>query len=846
MLQIIKRSPPAEGRKLRDIFGAGSLQAKLRIGLIPPIVLVLILTGYITFGYYSSFIHEALDRTARLQVNVLAQDVEAFLAACAGDLRFIAKTARDPATLRKILASLLETSDINYRELAFISQKSTEHLFFFVHEKNIYQTAPEHFEQIVPDSLIFYEQLTHLSPGQVWVSSVLKIEYPVFSAEHPNQKMVSWVVYFGTHFAEIVPGQGGYLLLAVDAGDLRNILSAHRAQALSIWPYSQGAGKGGSYLFDPEGWILFESEDIGLPRVELGTDMSRAGYTGTLGSENLATAFKPDPEFEDYWKMIAEVRNSRSGVVWSEGFRAQRGIFGQRFIAYAPVRFRGDKLSKPAIYAGVAVSERTRLMEIAMFKQVDVIFIIILGTVVVLLILIGLLGRTITRPIRHLVAALDRVRQTGTMGPVEVPNGGREIRALQAGINAVLADIQQHNASKQIAEKEREASVLRDRTPVTEADLPQPAIGRDKDAMPEIMGFGTKIEKLQQEIIKAARADADVLIIGETGTGKQLAAEAIHRHSRRAGNPFVAINCGELDENLLLDTLFGHVKGAFTEAKTGRKGAFVEADGGILFLDEIQTASPRVQQALLRATAHRKIKPLGSDRESDIDVRLIAATNADLSRLVEQGSFRQDLYFRLKVITIATPPLREQQESISILAWHYFLKAKAIAQKEKLALTKGALEKMKRYRWPGNVRELINCITRAVVMAEGQQIGAEDILVEGDETLSGQSRPADSGSGQAKYAEPIEAGSASIAFSYELNARQAKIYPLIVRQGGITRSEYQAFWENPISSRTALYDLQNFVDKGLLRKLGQGPSTRYVPYFPVSGRSEGPQNGDEP
>ena len=203
----------------------------------------------------------------------------------------------------------------------------------------------------------------------------------------------------------------------------------------------------------------------------------------------------------------------------------------------------------------------------------------------------------------------------------------------------MLADIQQHNAGRQIAAREREAAALRDRTPVAEADLPQPAIGRDQDALPEIMGLGPKLEKLKQEIMKAAGADADVLIIGETGTGKQLAAEAIHRHSRLAGKPFVAINCGELDENLLLDTLFGHVKGAFTEAKTGRKGAFVEADGGILFLDEIQTASPRVQQALLRATAHRKIKPLGSDRESDIDVRLIAATNADLSRLVELGSF---------------------------------------------------------------------------------------------------------------------------------------------------------------------------------------------------------------
>jgi len=840
MLQIFKRGQSAEGRRLRDIFGAGSLQAKLRIGLIPPIVIVLILTGYITYRYYSIFIHEALDRTARLQVSVLAQDVEAFLAARGKDLRFIAQTAGNPATLRKILASLLETSEVNYRELAFISQKTTEHLFFFVQDKHIYQTDPGDLEQIVPDPLGFYEQLIHLAPGQVWVSKMLKIEYPISSAEHPNQKMVSWVVYFGTPFADTLSGHDGYLLLAVDARDLRNILSANRAETLSIWPYSQGDGKGGSYLFDAEGWILFESDDMGLPQAELGTDISRAGYTGTLGNENLATAFRPDPEFEDYWKMITHIRNNSRGVVWQKGFRAQRGILGDRFVAYAPVRFHGDKSTQPAIYGGVAVSERTRLMEIAMFKQIDVIFIIILGTVVVLFIVIELLGRTITRPIRHLAAALDRIRQTDAVGTVEVSTRGNEMRLLQTGINRMLADIQQHNVGRQVAAREREAAALRDLSPVAQGDVPQQAIGRDQEVLPEIMGMGPKLEKLKQEIMKAARADADVLIIGETGTGKQLAAEAIHRHSRLAGKPFVAINCGELDENLLLDTLFGHVKGAFTEAKAGRKGAFVEADGGILFLDEIQTASPRVQQALLRATAHRKIKPLGSDKESDIDVRLIAATNADLSRLVELGSFRQDLYFRLKVITIATPPLREQPQSIPILAWHYFIKAKALAQKEKLALTKGTLEKMKRYRWPGNVRELINCITRAVVMTEGQQIRAEDILLEGDEASDAGSAPEDSGADRIPSIEPIDTGEASIPLGCELNERQAKIYPLIVRQGGITRSQYQGFWEDSISSRTALYDLQNFVDKGVLRKTGQGPSTRYVP---LSGPSQEPQKG---
>ena len=241
MLHIFNRGRSAEDRRLRDALGSGTLQTRMRIWLIAPVVIVLILTGYVSYRYQTTFIHEALERTARLEVHVLARDVEAFLASCAEDLRFVAKTARDPAALRNVLANLLETSRIDYRELAFISQKTTEHLFFFVHEKTVYQVPREHSEQIVPDPLSFYEQLVDLAPGQVWISKVLKSESPVFSAEHPNQKITTWAVYLGTPFACAVSGQKGYLLLAVDVRDLRNILSAHRTETLSILALFSGS-----------------------------------------------------------------------------------------------------------------------------------------------------------------------------------------------------------------------------------------------------------------------------------------------------------------------------------------------------------------------------------------------------------------------------------------------------------------------------------------------------------------------------------------------------------------------------------------------------------------------------
>ena len=261
------------------------------------------------------------------------------------------------------------------------------------------------------------------------------------------------------------------------------------------------------------------------------------------------------------------------------------------------------------------------------------------------------------------------------------------------------------------------------------AETPPPAGG---DPVPSIVGSGPRIERLKTEIVRAAQVEADVLIIGETGTGKQLAAEAIHGLSARAGEPLISINCGALDENLLLDTLFGHIKGAFTEATSDRNGAFLEAHQGTLFLDEIQAASPRVQQALLRSISARKIKPLGSDREVEVDVRLVVATNVDLKELIDRGGFREDLYFRLKVITVHTPPLRDQKENIPMLARHFLILQAPATGRGAKGLSKGALSKLMRYDWPGNIRELQNCITRAVVMTEGPLIHSEDIHLDVD------------------------------------------------------------------------------------------------------------------
>jgi two-component system response regulator HydG len=317
-----------------------------------------------------------------------------------------------------------------------------------------------------------------------------------------------------------------------------------------------------------------------------------------------------------------------------------------------------------------------------------------------------------------------------------------------------------------------------------------------------------------------------VLVTGETGTGKQLTSEAIHHNSSRRNEPFITINCGALDENLLLDALFGHVSGAFSDAKTSRKGAFLAANKGTLFLDEIGNASPKVQQALLRTLSAQKVKPLGSDAEIDIDVRLISATNEDLKSLIDRGIFREDLYYRLKVISITTPSLREHKEDIPALVDCFIKEASKRMQKEGIGLSRGTLERLKNYNWPGNVRELKNCITRAVAMVETDVIQTEDIrLEEASEDMPIIMMEPPLSLSKAKDSKSLK--ESSHADIPELSKRQQKAFPVILKKGGITRLEYHELIGADMSTRTVQYDLQDLVKKGFLIKSGSGPTTRY-------------------
>ncbi|MFZ5814604.1 MAG: sigma-54-dependent transcriptional regulator [Bacillota bacterium] len=262
---------------------------------------------------------------------------------------------------------------------------------------------------------------------------------------------------------------------------------------------------------------------------------------------------------------------------------------------------------------------------------------------------------------------------------------------------------------------------------VMEAALPPAPSEQAVRRPPGLLGESPAMLEVFRKIERVAPADASVLILGETGTGKELVARAIHAASPRAAKPFVAVNCAALPENLLESELFGHEKGAFTGAQARKPGRFELADGGTLLLDEIGDMPLALQAKLLRVLESRQVEPLGSTRPIPVNLRVLAATHQDLRDLVRQGGFREDLYFRLAVVPISLPPLRERQGDIALLA-NQLLKSFAEQQgKEFSGFTDQALQALQAYRWPGNVRELRNLMEQVAVLWDGGRVGTEHL-----------------------------------------------------------------------------------------------------------------------
>lgn len=247
------------------------------------------------------------------------------------------------------------------------------------------------------------------------------------------------------------------------------------------------------------------------------------------------------------------------------------------------------------------------------------------------------------------------------------------------------------------------------------------------DGYAKMIGGSPAMKKLYSQLERIADTDASVLITGESGTGKELVAQALHEQSQRRSKPFVAVNCAALPEALMESELFGHKKGAFTDARTDRDGLFVQADGGTLFLDEIGELPLAMQPKLLRALEESRVRPVGSNQEVSFDVRFLAATNRDLEALIEEDRFREDLYFRLNVIQLDVPPLRNRGTDVLLIAQHLVQQFAEASRKQVTGISEPAAERLLNYGWPGNVRELRNVMERAVLLTRYEKVAVEDL-----------------------------------------------------------------------------------------------------------------------
>jgi two-component system response regulator HydG len=295
------------------------------------------------------------------------------------------------------------------------------------------------------------------------------------------------------------------------------------------------------------------------------------------------------------------------------------------------------------------------------------------------------------------------------------------IEAVNKGAFAYLLKQARNEEIKQLVKKAIELRTLRKENRFLRREL------RKNQAERPIIGKSDKIRQVFALVDKVAETDSTILIFGESGTGKELVAREIHFKSGRATGPFVTINCGALPETLLESELFGHVRGSFTGAVRDKEGLFAVAKGGTFFLDEVGETSPAIQVKLLRVLQEREIIPVGGVKPVKVDVRLIAATNADLERDVETGKFRADLFYRLNVIPIHIPPLRERKDDIALLVDHFLKIYSEAAKKPAKAVLADAFDLLMRYDWPGNVRELENALERAVILQEGPTIASEDL-----------------------------------------------------------------------------------------------------------------------
>lgn len=817
----------------------------LLLGL-PLLTLVLLLVFLATGRSIEALVNRAIARNAQLQAQAMSLSLEQILTETRNQLLILAAGSMDPKDMVRRLQFRVRAEGLRYREVAFMGTDPSQRYLLLSYGGEIISIPPDIASATVGNP--FTSLSAAQRPGHVQVSQPLEVVYSMVPLNDSVQSIPLYVIRFST---PIYDSQGvfqGMLILSLDLTVLRDAISMFSSSSAPLRT-ADDETRIRSIFFDNQGWMLFQSENLEADEASgrLNSDSLRAGFQGEFGRAGFSTAFRPGPNHVNYWSMVSNVQAGHSGQIfldnsdaWGQENSAVEGV------SFAPVTFAANPDSPRTIMGGLAVLDTSFTATRTGIQIIGIYSICLLAGICLLGLGLAWLARGTTKRLRRLSNEVNMRIDSHSSNPLVLPPMPRELEQLKDAINALLHRLRRSE------EEQLNQQLMQDARWAREPAENMPEL----DDIPEngLVGTSAAMQDLRANILKAAPTMADVLVIGETGTGKELVSAAIHQASPRANGPFITINCGALDENLLMDTLFGHVKGAFTEARQPRKGAFLTAEGGTLMLDEIGNAAPKVQQALLRALSTRMIRPLGSDEDVPFDTRIIAATNAELLQDAQEGSFREDLYYRLAVITIRTPPLRRRKSDLPLLAVFFLTRAAESQGLPTPRLSRGALRKLQEYHWPGNVRELQNCLTRALAFCENGLIFAENIQL-GPDTLPGDiARPergklscpparADSRqphgeaaeTAESPVAQPVPAESedqgampAAEEAQPRLNARLARLLPQIVELGSISRQEYQDMAGKDISMRTAQYDLQILVRLGLVRREGRGPAQRYI------------------
>ena len=817
----------------------------LLLGL-PLLTLVLLLVFLATGRSIEALVNRAIARNAQLQAQAMSLSLEQILTETRNQLLILAAGSMDPKDMVRRLQFRVRAEGLRYREVAFMGTDPSQRYLLLSYGGEIISIPPDIASATVGNP--FTSLSAAQRPGHVQVSQPLEVVYSMVPLNDSVQSIPLYVIRFST---PIYDSQGvfqGMLILSLDLTVLRDAISMFSSSSAPLRT-ADDETRIRSIFFDNQGWMLFQSENLEADEASgrLNSDSLRAGFQGEFGRAGFSTAFRPGPNHVNYWSMVSNVQAGHSGQIfldnsdaWGHENSAVEGV------SFAPVTFAANPDSPRTIMGGLAVLDTSFTATRTGIQIIGIYSICLLAGICLLGLGLAWLARSTTKRLRRLSNEVNLRIDSHSSNPLVLPPMPRELEQLKDAINALLHRLRRSE------EEQLNQQLMQDARWAREPAENMPEL----DDIPEngLVGTSAAMQDLRANILKAAPTMADVLVIGETGTGKELVSAAIHQASPRANGPFITINCGALDENLLMDTLFGHVKGAFTEARQPRKGAFLTAEGGTLMLDEIGNAAPKVQQALLRALSTRMIRPLGSDEDVPFDTRIIAATNAELLQDAQEGSFREDLYYRLAVITIRTPPLRRRKSDLPLLAVFFLTRAAESQGLPTPRLSRGALRKLQEYHWPGNVRELQNCLTRALAFCENGLIFAENIQL-GPDTLPGDiARPergklscpptrADSRQSHSEATEktenpvaqpvPAESENQGVMPVAEdapprLNARLARLLPQIVELGSISRQEYQDMAGKDISMRTAQYDLQILVRLGLVRKEGRGPAQRYI------------------